>query len=168
MKTSELKWMKAQALSGAVFGVFLFVHLCNQMVASLGPSSYDGLQGTLRKGYQAPVLEVVLVLAPLLVHVVTAIARMLSRRGSARTPVSWRVRLLRWSGYFLLLVFIGHVTATRGASFFFDTFPGFAGLAFTFKWVPAYFWPYYLLLALTGWYHLMHGLSVALPLHAAA
>lgn len=29
--------------------------------------------------------------------------------------------------------------------------------------MPAYFWPYYLLLALTGWYHLVHGLSVALP-----
>ncbi|MDP2274380.1 MAG: hypothetical protein Q8N23_04780 [Archangium sp.] len=165
MKTNDLKWMKAQAWSGAVFAAFLFLHLCNQMVASLGPGAYDGLQGTLRKGYQAPVVEVLLVLAPLLVHVVAAIARMLGRRGrSAPGLVSWRVRLHRWSGYFLLLVFLGHVTATRGASFFFDTVPGFAGVAFTFQWVPAYFFPYYLLLALTGWYHLMHGLSVTLPL----
>ena len=39
--------------------------------------------------------------------------------------------------------------------------PGFHGVAFTFQWVPAYFWPYYTALALCGWYHLVHGLSTA-------
>lgn len=162
--STDLKWMKVQALSGAVFAGFLFMHLINQMTAALGPSAYDGVQGTLRRGYQAPVLEVVLVILPLLVHVFTALGRLWLRRGAARVAVSWRVRLHRFSGYFLLLFFTGHVAATRGASLLYDTFPAFAGIAFTFRWVPAYFWPYYLLLALTGWYHLMHGLSVALPL----
>jgi succinate dehydrogenase/fumarate reductase cytochrome b subunit len=164
MKTfDDAKWMKVQALSGATFAAFLFVHLLNQMFAVFGAQSYDGFQGAARRAYQTPVLEVVLVLAPLLLHVVSALARLWGRRGSVKPPSSWRVKLHRASGYFLLLFFLGHVTATRGGSFFFDTFPGFAGVAFTFKWVPAYFWPYYLLLALSGWYHLVHGLSVALP-----
>ncbi len=160
---TDLKSMKAQALSGALFGLFLFAHLFNQMLAVLGPPSYDAAQGTLRRGYQAPVLELVLVILPMLVHVLAGIARMWSRRKTEFIPMSWRVRLHRYSGRFLLIVFIGHVMATRGASLVFDVFPHFAGVAFTFRWVPAYFWPYYLLLALCGWYHLVHGLSVALP-----
>jgi hypothetical protein len=177
MKTSdEVKWIKApgghddgramkvQALSGAVFAVFLLVHLLNQALAVLGERRYDEVQRALRAGYQAPVLEVVLVLAPLLLHVFASVKRMWLRRGAEARPVTWRLTAHRWSGRFLLLVFIGHVAATRGASALFDVFPGFAGLAFTFRWVPAYFWPYYLLLALTGWYHVLHGLSVAMPL----
>lgn len=160
----DLKLMKVQALSGALFAAFLFMHLLNQMLAVLGPRTYDGVQGTLRRGYQAPVIEVVLVLLPLLVHAGTAIARVWGRRRAQKVALSWRVKLHRFSGYFLLLFFIGHVAATRGASFFFGVFPGFEGVAFTFQWVPAYFWPYYLMLALSGWYHAVHGLSVALPL----
>ena len=165
--TDDLKWLEVQAASGAVFAAFLFVHLLNQMLAVLGPGAYDGAQGALRRAYQAPVLEVVLVLAPLLVHVGTAVTRMWKRRKAAPVPVSWRARLHRWSGRFLLVFFLGHIAATRGASVFFDVFPRFEGVAFTFRWVPAYFWPYYLLLALSGWYHLVHGLSVALPLLGA-
>jgi succinate dehydrogenase/fumarate reductase cytochrome b subunit len=166
MKTfDDTKWLKWQALSGAMFAAFLFLHLINQMLAVLGQQTYDGFQGTARKGYQAPVLEIVLVLAPLLVHAVCGVVRVWARRGRATpaAPVSLRVRLHRYSGYFLLVFFIGHVLATRGASFFFGAWPGFSGVAFTFKWIPAYFWPYYTLLALSGWYHLVHGLSVALP-----
>lgn len=158
-----MKTLKVQALSGAVFAVFLFVHLCNQVLATLGAQSFDAVQRTLRRGYQAPLLEVVLVLSPLLIHVGASVSRWWGRRREAPTPVSWRLRAHRWSGRFLLLVFLGHVVATRGASFLFGVFPGFEGIAFTFRWVPAYFWPYYLLLALCGWYHLVHGVSVALP-----
>ena len=160
---NDPKWMKAQALSGTLFAVFLFMHLLNQMAAVLGARRYDELQGALRHGYQAPVLELVLVLGPLVAHVFIAVVRFWAQRGAEPTVVSWRVRLHRWSGRFLLVVFVGHVLATRGASFFYGVFPGFAGVAFTFRWVPSYFWPYYLLLALTGWYHLVHGLSTALP-----
>jgi hypothetical protein len=93
------------------------------------------------------------------------VVRVWARRGRASpaAPPSLRVRLHRYSGYFLLIFFIGHVVATRGASFIYGAWPGFKGVAFTFTWVPAYFWPYYTLLALSGWYHLVHGLSVALP-----
>ncbi len=162
--SNDLKWLKVQALSGAVFAGFLFMHLFNTMLAAAGPGTYDAVQGQLRRGYQAPVLEVVLVLGPLLLHVGTAVARMWKRPKAAPLAMSWRARLHRWSGRFLLVFFVGHVVATRGSSLVYGVFPGFEGLAFTFRWVPAYFWPYYLLLALSGWYHLVHGLSVALPL----
>lgn len=161
---NDLKWLKVQAASGAVFATFLFVHLFNQALAVLGPRAYDEVQGGLRKAYQAPVLELLLVLGPLLLHVGIAIVRTWGRRRVEAMPSSWRARLHRWSGRFLLVFFLGHVVATRGASWFFDVFPGFAGIAFTFRWAPAYFWPYYLLFALAGWYHLVQGLFVALPL----
>ena len=120
--------------------------------------------GAQRRGVRRFLLEVLLVLGPLLLHVGTAVARMWKRRKAAPVEVSWRARLHRWSGRFLLVFFVGHVVATRGPSLVSGVFPGFEGVAFTFRWVPAYFGPYYLLLALTGWYHLVHGLSVALPL----
>lgn len=157
---ADLKWLKVQAVSGAVFSLFLFVHLVNQALAMLGASGYDGAQLSMRRLYQAPVLELALVAVPLVVHVVSALAQLV-RRPKASSPLSWRVRLHRYSGRFLLLVIVGHVVATRGASLVYATFPGFHGVAFTFQWVPAYFWPYYTLLALCGWYHLVHGLSTA-------
>lgn len=166
MKTfDDAKWLKWQALSGATFAAFLFLHLINQMLAAFGQQTYDGFQVAARTAYQAPVLELVLVLGPLLVHAVCGVVRVWARRGRASpaAPVSLRVRLHRYSGYFLLVFFIGHVVATRGASFLYGAWPGFKGVAFTFTWVPAYFWPYYTLLALSGWYHLVHGLSMALP-----
>lgn len=155
----DSRWLRAQVISGAVFAAFLFIHLINQMLAVLGAGTYDGAQQTMRGAYQAPVLELALVFVPLVVHLTTAIVRMVKR--PKQGVLSWRVRLHRYSGRFLLLVVVGHVVATRGASLLYGVFPGFHGLAFTFQWVPAYFWPYYLLLALCGWYHLVHGLSMA-------
>jgi succinate dehydrogenase/fumarate reductase cytochrome b subunit len=92
--------------------------------------------------------------------------RMLRRRRSENkhAPASLRARLHRWSGIVLLVFFAGHVIATRGASVIFHVYPEFAGIAFTLKWVPAYFWPYYLTFALAGMYHLVNGLGVALPI----
>lgn len=158
---NDSRWLRAQVMSGAVFTLFLFVHLLNQMLAVLGAETYDGTQQAMRRAYQAPALELGLVMVPLLVHLTTAIVRMVKRPKQASSTLSWRVRLHRYSGRFLMLVIVGHVVATRGASLLYGVFPGFHGLAFTFQWVPAYFWPYYLLLAVGGWYHLVHGLSMA-------
>jgi len=157
---ADLKWLRVQAVSGAVFSLFLFMHLANQALAVLGAPGYDETQQAMRRVYQAPVLELVLVAVPLVVHVASAVVQLM-RRPKGTTPLSWRVRLHRSSGRFLLLVIIGHVVATRGASLLYATFPGFHGIAFTFQWVPAYFWLYYTALALCGWYHLVHGLSTA-------
>ncbi len=160
-RMNDSRWLRAQVISGTVFALFLFVHLINQMLAVLGAPAYDGTQQAMRRAYQAPGLELALVFIPLVVHLTTAIVRLVKRPKQDVSTLSWRVRLHRYSGRFLLLVIVGHVVATRGASFLYGVFPGFHGVAFTFQWVPAYFWPYYLLLALCGWYHLVHGLSTA-------
>jgi succinate dehydrogenase/fumarate reductase cytochrome b subunit len=68
----------------------------------------------------------------------------------------------RYAGFFLLVVIAGHVLAVRGASWFYDIYPRFDGLAFSIDAVPGYFYPYYFLLGVTGFYHALNGLGIAL------
>jgi succinate dehydrogenase/fumarate reductase cytochrome b subunit len=160
----ERKLFTAQVISGVLFSLFLTVHLINQMLASLGPKVYDETQISLRAWYQSPLLEILVVLAPMLIHATAGVWRMLRRRAHGKaSPTSLRARLHRISGIVLLIFFIGHVTATRGASVFFSVFPQFAGIAFTLRWMPLYFWPYYTAFGLAALYHTAYGLSVALP-----
>jgi succinate dehydrogenase/fumarate reductase cytochrome b subunit len=133
------------------------------MMAALGPAAPDGAQRALRRGYQAPPIEIALVIAPMLVHAIAAVLRLWRRRARGARPVKnpW-ARAHRWSGLVLLIFFAGHVGATRGASLLYDVYPEFSGIAFTLRWVPAYFWPYYISLGLAGLYHTVYGLGVAL------
>lgn len=160
---TDRRWLRWQAISGAVFALFLLVHLINQMISVLGASRYDAAQGVLRAGYQFPLLELGVVVAPLLVHVVTVVRRFFLRRAlKLPSPApSLRVRLHRWSGRFLLVFVFGHFAATRGTDLLYGTPPRFEGVAWSFQWIPLYFWPYYTLLGLAGWYHLLHGLGTA-------
>lgn len=161
---NERTLRRSQAVSGLVFAVFLLLHLVNQMTAAAGAQTYDAVQGTLRAGYQVPVVEVLVVLAPAVVHAVLAIMSWRRRRGQPAVALAWPARLHRWSGRVLLIFFLGHAGATRLPALLADAAPGFAGVAFTFQWIPAWFWPYYPTLALAGWYHLLFGLGSALPL----
>ena len=65
--------------------------------------------------------------------------------------------LHRYAGFFLLVFIGGHIVAVRGASWFYDVYPGFEGLAFSIAAVPGYFYPYYFLLAVAGFYHGING-----------
>lgn len=155
---------RIQAASGALFAVFLLVHLVNQMVAAAGPAPYDALQGELRRVYQTPVIEVVLVAAPLLVHIVVSVWRMIRRRRAGRpAPRTGRARLQRYTAVVLLVFTFGHIFATRGASLLYGVFPGFDGIAYTMVWFFGYFFPYYLLFSIAGLYHLLNGVALALP-----
>lgn len=160
----ERALIKIQAASGALFAIFLLAHLVNQMFAAAGPAAYDQLQGQLRAVYQAPLLEITCVAAPLLVHVVVSVWRMVRRRRrgqpAARAP---RLRWQRYTAIVLLVFTFGHTFATRGASLLYGVFPGFDGIAYTLEWFFAYFFPYYLLFSIAGLYHLLAGLSLALP-----
>lgn len=158
---TDQKLRRLQAGSGVLFSVFLAVHLFNQAVAVRGAAAYDAVQGSLRAVYQAPTWELALVFAPLLAHVAFGVTTAWRRRGEVSRPVAWPARLHRWSGRFLAVVVGGHVGATRGLALLGGPAPHFAGVAFTFQWVPAWFWPYYTLLALAGWYHLVFGLGLA-------
>ncbi len=160
---TDRRWLRWQAISGTVFALFLLVHLINQMISVLGAARYDAAQDAFRAGYQFPLLEVGVVVAPLIVHVVTVVRRFFLRRAITPTHAapSLRVRLHRWSGRFLLVFVFGHFAATRGTDLLFGTPPRFEGVAWSFQWMPLYFWPYYTLLGLAGWYHLVHGLGTA-------
>jgi len=160
---AESRLRAAQSLSGVVFAAFLLLHLLNQMSAVLGAPVYDRVQGELRAGYQIPSVEIALVLVPLLVHVILGVAGMVRPVRARPRALTLSGRLHRWSGRFLLAVVAGHVAATRLPAVLSGVQPGFAGIAFTFRWLPLWFWPYYGLLALSGWYHLSYGLVSALP-----
>lgn len=160
----ERALIKVQAASGALFALFLAAHLFNQMFAAFGPAAYDALQGELRRAYHTPVVELALVAAPLVVHIVVSAWRMVRRRRAGRrAPPAVRARLQRYTAIVLLVFIVGHVAATRGASLVYDVFPGFDALAYTMVWWFGYFFPYYLVFSVAALYHLLNGLALGLP-----
>ena len=148
---------KLQATTGVIFAGFLALHLINTWLAATGPDTYDAVQGLLRTLYQFIAVEALL-LAALAVHVVVGIMRIVQE---PKRVLSLRSRMHRYAGFFLVFVVAGHVLAVRGPSWFFDVYPGFAGLAFSLEFLPGYFYPYYFLLGLAGFYHGLNGLSIA-------
>lgn len=149
---------KLQAITGLIFATFVAVHLLNTWLAGLGPAAYDGVQVALRQVYQFVFVEV-LILSALLVHVVAGVMRIVKEPKRALTI---RAKVHRYAGFFLMLVILGHILAVRGSSVFFDVYPGFAGLAFSIEFLPGFFYPYYLLLGVAGFYHALNGSSIAL------
>lgn len=149
---------RVQAGTGVVFATFLALHLVNTMLGALGPAVYDGVQRVLRLYYQLLPVEVVIV-ASGTVHFVVGIVRIALGRPAA---TNLRARAHRYAGYTLVLFFFGHVIATRAPSFL-GVGPslGFAGLTYSEAYLPAFFFPYYVLLGIAGLHHLLQGLLVA-------
>lgn len=147
---------KIQAASGALFAVFVAVHLLNTWLAAAGPGAYTAAQRVLSLVYQAPVVEW-LILGTVLVHVSCAVIRW---RRERRGKLPWRARLHRYSGIFLMIVIGGHVTAVRLLPGWFGIRPGFDGVAFSLELLPAYFYPYYWLLGVAAAYHALNGLAL--------
>jgi succinate dehydrogenase/fumarate reductase cytochrome b subunit len=155
--------VRIQAISGLVFAIFLSLHLVNVMASALGPGLYDAFQVRIRPLYQFPLVEVGVVIVALVIHVVAGVTRLRRRprsRDWGRLPL--RTRLHRLSAYFLLVFVLGHIAATRLPSLLDGPYVGFAGLSFTMWKLPGYFYPYYLLLGLTGLYHGSYGAYLAL------
>ena len=148
-------WRRAQALSGLLLAGFVGLHLINLPLAAF-PGAYDAYQRVLRALYQSPFFEIPFVVTPLVVHIVAGV-RAIARRDRA-APATWPARLHRYSAWYLLFVIAGHVLATRGASLFYGIYPEALGVAFALEWIPVFFWPYYLLLGLSGVAHLGYGL----------
>ncbi len=148
-----------QAGTGVLFAAFVALHLMNTWAAMFGPTAYDAMQSALRNVYQFAPAEALL-LAALAVHVVVGIMRIVNE---PRRELTVRARWHRYAGFFLVVFIFGHILAVRGSSWFYDVYPGFDGLAFSIAYVPAYFYPYYFLLGMAGFYHALNGLSIALP-----
>ena len=159
---NEITLIRIQAAAGLLFSIFLAIHLFNTMAGAGGPEAYDGFQSGARAFYQNPVVEGVIVLIPLLVHLGVSILRIVRRRGRALARPPLRLRLHRYTGWFLLFVIGGHVTATRGVGYFFDAPASFGALNFSITLLPYLFIPYYTMLGTFGLYHMTNGLTIAL------
>jgi succinate dehydrogenase/fumarate reductase cytochrome b subunit len=163
LRISDKSVARTQAISGLIFALFLVLHLANLVAAWFGQAAFDAWMGAMRWYYQLPLVELAAVLAAAVVHMLAAIVRIRRRRRRARRVdrPSWRVRLHRYSGYFLMAAFFGHVLATRGPGLLGQP-ANFALVNFSLSYVGAFFFPYYLLLAISGFYHLSHGVVAGL------
>ncbi len=153
--------VRSQTVAGALFFLFLLLHLSNILLAPLGAEVFNEYQRTVRALYQYPVIELVIVMIPIVVHAVAGVSLYFLRRGK-KAVRSLRARLHTWAGVFLLLVIVGHVIAVRGPSFFYGVFPEFEGVSFSLWYFPAFFYPYYFLLAVAGFYHGSGGMMMLL------
>ena len=158
----ERFWIRIQAASGLAFSLFLVLHLANTMTASGGEETFNAFQGGVRRFYQTVLFEILLVAAPLVTHMVASTVRIVRRRrrGRSEQPVL-RTRLHRYSGWFLLAVILGHVAATRLVPLATDTQVRFGDLNFTTVFYGVPFAIYYMLLGVSGTYHLLNGLTIA-------
>ena len=159
---------KVQAISGLCFALFLVLHLATTVSAIGGPAAYDGVLAAFRTMYRAhPVVEILVIGLSGSIHITCAILRILERRRTGPHPKPpLLLRAHRWSGYFLALVIVGHVFATRvmpavatGA-----TATGradFSYLAYSVLGWPVFINPYYFMLGLAGAIHLGLGLGYA-------
>lgn len=150
--TIESTLIKAQATAGALFFIFLVLHLSNTLLAAFGPEVYNIYQRSIRQIYQHPVIELVLVTGPLVTHVISGVCLYRLRKKWQLKPCL-RARIHTWSGFFLLTVVFGHMFATRGVSYWYGAFAEFEGVSFSLWWMPGYFYPYYFLLFMAGLYH---------------
>jgi|GEM_PF-1216273 len=157
----ESRLIRAQAIAGALFFVFLLMHLSNTVLAAVGAELYDGYQNVLQRVYQQPLIELGLVIFPLVVHAVAGVWLYVLRR-TRRGRRALEYRLQSWAGLFLLVVVVNHALATRGVGYWFDAAPGFAGVSFSLWWLPAVFYPYYFLLFVAGLYHGALGVTMLL------
>lgn len=148
---------QVQAVSGLTFLTFVALHLFNTFLAAASPETYDAFQSLARTYYQHAVIEPVLMLA-LTVHATVGVIRL--RDG--RRPTTWRQRLHRYSGVFLLVFVFGHIASVRGPSLLAGVYPGSQGVSFSLAFAPALFYPYYFLLGLAGLYHGWRGAALAL------
>ena len=162
MTFDDKSLIKIQAISGIVFATFLILHLVNMTIAMLGQAAYDSFQRAMRWYYQFPVTEIVVVLGASLVHIAAALTRVVRRRRAGinsqkKIKLTLRVRLHRYSGYFIVIVFIGHVIATRGPSLLLGKLVDMSYLSYSIAILPLFFYPYYMLLGVAGLYHLTNG-----------
>src|SRR5262245_17675046 len=89
--TSLVKLGRIQAASGALFAVFLSLHLATTSSAAGGIESYDGVLAWARRVYRPALpVEIALVGAPALVHMVCGVMAFARRKRG--TPANWRVR----------------------------------------------------------------------------
>lgn len=102
---------RTRRYSGLFFGVYVLAHMIHQASATFGPAGYDRLRAVLRAlTLDHVLLEVVLVWAPLAVHLASDLA---FRGAGGQKGGGLRRRFSFYSGYSLLALVAVHVLLTR-------------------------------------------------------
>lgn len=174
---------KISAASGLYFGVFLIMHLVSHYSLYFGLERAMKTMGFFRNVYQNPIFEMGLVVA-LIAHYVSNTMIYLHRKkveeksarakkndGSAITPTAsikgeLELKGHRYTGYFLSIAVIGHVSATRIAPYFVLSDPSQFDYSFATYAQKKIFGPifglYLILLGMAGGWHLLYGTRSAI------
>jgi succinate dehydrogenase/fumarate reductase cytochrome b subunit len=154
-------WLRVQSGTALAFSAFLAPHILNTAYAATGATAYDDLQRALRRVYQHPVFETLL-LASLVGHLASGYLKNRAERNRygrvpSRTGPSWKKRMHTWTGYFLGVFVWAHVFQTRLQAFK----PEFAGLA-AMATTEVPFVPFMTVALFCGVFHMAVGFPVAL------
>lgn len=138
--------------SGMVITLFVAGHLWNHIMAIFGPEAHLSLMNDLRVYYRHPIGEAILLIA-----VFTQVISGLNLFWNAKTYFKGFFNQLQlWSGLYLALFFLIHVSAVLFGRYFFDMdtnfYFGVAGLN-TFPYI-LFFVPYYTLAIFAFFAHL--------------
>lgn len=138
--------------AGLTIAVFVAVHLLNHLCSLLGPDAHIATMNTLRTVYRHPLAETVL-LGAVLVQIISGLRLFGKTRQLATTFFG---KLQRWTGLYLALFFLVHLSAVLGGRLLLhlDTnfYFGVAGLnTFPFN---LFFVPYYGLAILAFFGHI--------------
>ena len=132
---------KLHYLSGLTISIFVGLHLFNHFCSILGADSHIEIMNALRLFYRNVFIESIL-LSAVLVQIISGLKLFKANRKSATTTFD---KLHIWTGSYLAIFFVIHVSAVLGGRFFLhlDTnfYFGVAGLnSFPFN---LFFIPYY-------------------------
>jgi Succinate dehydrogenase/Fumarate reductase transmembrane subunit len=180
---STLLLKKISAASGLYFGVFLIMHLVSHYSAIFGIDYAMKNMTLFRRIYQNPAFEIGLFIA-LVVHMISNTMiymhrQKIERRASKfkknddastttkiEPPGTFELKGHRYTGYFLSIAVIGHVSATRIVPFFILKDPSQFDYTFATYAQKAIFGPifsvYLILLGMAGGWHLIYGTRSAI------
>ncbi|GAB2844348.1 hypothetical protein GCM10027277_10160 [Pseudoduganella ginsengisoli] len=147
---------KLHRYSGIVLGLFLVLHLANQLLLLQGPAVHLQVMDSLRLVYRWPPVEALL-LACVLVQIVTGVMRLKRTRGAPNglaTPA-------RIAGMYLLYFLVAHTAATLGGRglYHLDTNLYFAAAGLHVWPFTLYFVPHYVLALTAIFVHLGSALA---------
>jgi succinate dehydrogenase/fumarate reductase cytochrome b subunit len=152
--------------SGALLGLFLAVHLANQLLLLRGPAAHLAAMEALRVVYRWPPVEALL-LACVLVQIVTGFLRLRSRSGA---PVPAVAKPARLAGIYLLYFLAAHTLAVLGARALLklDSNLYFAAAGLHVWPYSLYFVPHYVLAVTAVFVHLGSALAPRLGMRSLA
>lgn len=147
-----MRLKRSHQLSGIIISIFVVLHLFNHVSSIYGAKKHIEIMTMLRVVYRNVVAEIILISA-VLFQIISGIKLFRASRKIARSGFE---KLQRWSGLYLAIFFILHLTAVLGGRFLLklDTnfYFGVAGLnTFPFN---LYFIPYYGLAILSFFGHI--------------